>query len=281
MNLDKRLQRLREEAATGLAPVRVDPALKARTLARLGESGAPFGPSPASRSATHPPRPKRWVGLAAAGCATALVAAIALVGSLSAPEVTRQATPEKFSADAQPDAAPSTPQDRRAVEMAPLSALAGGPAATDEVTVYFARVDAAGELEMVGRTRQIDLAGATGPAGKIEDARAAAVRRAVDALLSGPTASERAAGLSSQIPPGTRLLRVRVEGDTAFLDFSPELERLGGTMAISGLLKQLTYTATGVPDVWQVVLSIDGERIGTGTRPFTGDGFLFDALRRE
>lgn len=278
MNLDERLQRLKEESTSSLAAVRVDPGLKARTLARLGESGAPFRPVPPSRSTAHPLGAKRWIGLAAAGCATALVAAVALVGSRSTPELTLQAKPEKVSmSDSHPDPAP----DRRAVEMAPLSAPAGGPTAADEVTVYFARVDAGGEIEVVARTRKVDLAGAKGPAAKTGDDRSTAVRRAVEALLSGPTASERVAGLSSQVPAGTRLLGVRVEGDTAFLDFSPELERLGGTMAVSGLLKQLTYTATGVPGVEQVVLSINGERIGTDTRPFTGDGFLFDTLRRE
>lgn len=104
------------------------------------------------------------------------------------------------------------------------------------------------------------------------------VRRAVEALLAGPTADERGRGYYSSIPPGVRLLGVEVERPLATLDFSRELEQTGGTAKVSAILSQLAHTAASVTGVKGVELLIEGERVGGNERPFTGEGFLFRRL---
>ena len=138
--------------------------------------------------------------------------------------------------------------------------------------VYFTRATPSGQLELVGVTRQL-------PASAGTPARLALL---LEALLQGPRPDQGdPPGLLTQIPPGTRLLGVRVQGQTALLDFSRELEQTAGTMRLAGMLRQIVFTATEAPGVRQVVLLVEGERAGTEAHPFTGDGLLFGELSRE
>jgi spore germination protein GerM len=90
---------------------------------------------------------------------------------------------------------------------------------------------------------------------------AAALTRAVEALIAGPTASERQRGLSSAIPPDTRLLGLRLDGSTVHIDLSAEFASGGGTASMVGRLYQLLYTLTQPAVVEAVALSIEGERV--------------------
>ena len=147
-----------------------------------------------------------------------------------------------------------------------------GPALSERATLYFTRSGSRGSLELVAVERPVPTA--ADAAGRL--------RQAIEALLQGPTPQERTQQrLLTHIPEGTRLLDVRIEGDTGYLDFSRELEQTAGTMRLSGLLRQIVFTATEVPPVRRVVLLVEGERVGTDRHPFTGDGLLFDELSRE
>ncbi|HEX6971219.1 MAG TPA: GerMN domain-containing protein [Limnochordia bacterium] len=244
MEIDERLRRLRAEAEHSLRDIRVSPALRARTLAAL------HGPSP-SRAPEQESARRRGIGLALLGTAAALAV---LAIALSRPQ------PDQLPSD-QPRAAITT-------EQAPALLRAPFDASSATVRVYFLRADA--ELELVGRDRAIDPSIAGDPSGS--------VREAIISLLAGPTPAERAAGLTTEIPAGTRLLGVHVRDGIAYLDFSAELERTAGTLAISALLDQIAHTAAAVDGVERVVLLVEGERVGTSEHPFTGDGFLFDTL---
>lgn len=108
----------------------------------------------------------------------------------------------------------------------------------------------------------------------------AGARAAVAALVQGPTEEERRQRLASSIPSGTRLLGARWQRPYLHVDFGPELEQVGGSAAVQGLLDQLAWTLTEMEGVGAVILEIEGEQVGTADRPFTGQGFLFRALRR-
>ena len=143
----------------------------------------------------------------------------------------------------------------------------------ERARVYFTRSGPNGQIELVAVERPI-------PAAPDPEAR---LSLALEALLRGPTPEEQQGSrpLMTQLPQGTRLLGVRIEGDTGYLDFSRELERTAGTMRLSGLLRQIVFTATEVAPVRRVVLLVEGDRVGTEQHPFTGDGLLFGELTRE
>jgi len=81
--------------------------------------------------------------------------------------------------------------------------------------------------------------------------------KAITELLSGPKVS----GLSTQIPPGTKILRLQVKNGTAILDFNRKLEAYGGGSArVEGMIAQIVYTATEVPGITKVWIWINGNR---------------------
>jgi spore germination protein GerM len=107
--------------------------------------------------------------------------------------------------------------------------------------------------------------------------RADFVTQALGALLAGPNAEEQALGYSSEIPPGTRLRGVRIRDETAYLDFSGEVEAGGGSASMLSRVYQIVYTATHFRGVEEVRILIDGQMRET----LGGEGVLIDApLRR-
>ncbi len=96
---------------------------------------------------------------------------------------------------------------------------------------------------------------------------------ALDALLAGPTVSERSSGLTTQVPPGTRLLGVSIARGVARVDLSSDYENAAGSRALQLRLGQVVYTATQFPTVEAVRFSVDG----TPANVFSGTGLV---LRR-
>ncbi len=87
-------------------------------------------------------------------------------------------------------------------------------------------------------------------------ATAAVGRAAMTALLAGPDAAERAAGVTSAVPAGTRLLGLSIAGGTATVDLSRGFGQAGSTAAAR--LAQVIYTLTQFPTVSQVRFEIGG-----------------------
>ena len=83
---------------------------------------------------------------------------------------------------------------------------------------------------------------------------------AVDALLAGPSAAERAAGLGTSIPEGTELLGLSIDGGVATANLSRTFESGGGSLSMFNRLAQLTYTLTQFPSVHGVNLELEGSR---------------------
>ena len=98
----------------------------------------------------------------------------------------------------------------------------------------------------------------------------------VRALLAGPTDVERANGITSLIPVGTQLRGVIVEGNAATVDLSAEYESMGGSLAVTLAVAQVTYTLTQLPGVDNVWFRIDGEQRDM----LTGEGVMVDPATR-
>ena len=81
---------------------------------------------------------------------------------------------------------------------------------------------------------------------------------ALTALLNGPSSGERHAGLTTDIGPAYRLVRVAVQGSTAFVDLSST----STTLALSHRqIAQIVYTVTQFSTVRDAVLKLNGRRL--------------------
>jgi germination protein M len=81
---------------------------------------------------------------------------------------------------------------------------------------------------------------------------------ALRALLAGPADAERAAGLTSAIPGGTRLLGLSISRAVATVDFSRELDSPGNRLSLRQRAAQVVFTLTQFPSVHEVRFEVGG-----------------------
>ena len=93
-------------------------------------------------------------------------------------------------------------------------------------------------------------------------------RGAMLALLAGPGPAEQARGLTSAVPPESRLLGITVRNSSAIVDLARVFESGGGATAVRMRLAQLVYTLTRVPGVRSVRLWLEGRAVEV----FSGEG---------
>lgn len=96
------------------------------------------------------------------------------------------------------------------------------------------------------------------------------VEQAALALMEGPTAAEVERGLSTSVPPDTRLLGLELDGDTVTVDLSADFARGGGSAAMQARLYQLFYTLTQPNGIDAVHLLVEGEPVTL----FGGEGIM-------
>lgn len=67
-----------------------------------------------------------------------------------------------------------------------------------------------------------------------------------------------------RFPPGTHVVGVAVDGSTATVDLSKEVEtQAGGSFGENGEFKALVYTMTGIGGIDAVQVTVDGSRLET------------------
>jgi hypothetical protein len=87
-------------------------------------------------------------------------------------------------------------------------------------------------------------------------------------LLKGPTAQEQTSGSRTTLIPGTVLRSVKINGDTASVDFSDDLVYgLGGSCRIQALMSQVTETLKQFEGVENVKVSVEGTDSETSLQP--------------
>ena len=96
---------------------------------------------------------------------------------------------------------------------------------------------------------------------------------AMEALLAGPTTAESAAGLTSAVPSGTRLLGLSIDGTTARIDLSAQFAAGGGSLAMQARVAQVVYTLTQFKTVAAVTFMSDGSTVDA----LGGEGLMLDA----
>ena len=84
---------------------------------------------------------------------------------------------------------------------------------------------------------------------------------AMKALLAGPAAAEKAAGLASAVPEGTKLLGLAISGSTARVDLSDTFASGGGSLSMTARVAQVVYTLTRFPAVRSVEFLVGGKPV--------------------
>jgi germination protein M len=95
---------------------------------------------------------------------------------------------------------------------------------------------------------------------------------AMESLLAGPEPREQAAAVGSQIPAGTQLLGLSVEGGVATVDLTSEFESGGGSASMNMRIAQVVYTLTQFPTVTGVLFELDGQHVDV----LGGEGVVVD-----
>jgi germination protein M len=188
---------------------------------------------------TRGPSASLLVGVLAVAFAAALLAACGGSGGGSAPGPTATAT-----VTATPSTSPS-----------PTTAPTAAPSPTTSLSLYVLRGEELGVAER--RVPQTTM-----PA-----------TAALTALLKGPSPAERAAGLTSAVPRGTRLLGLSIEGTTARVDLSGQFAAGGGSLSMQARVAQVVYTLTRFPTIRAVDFMLDGGLVES----LGGEGLVLDA----
>ncbi len=101
---------------------------------------------------------------------------------------------------------------------------------------------------------------------------------AMRALLHGPNAAERTAGVSTGVPTTSRLLGLSIDHGIATVDLSAEFAAAGSPASERMRLAQVVYTLTQFPTVHGVRLRLDGQPVSV----FSGDGIVLpDPMTRR
>jgi spore germination protein GerM len=124
----------------------------------------------------------------------------------------------------------------------------------ETMAVYYTKLDGTtlGDVSVSLRPRQ---AGES-----VAEHRHNAVLYAAVEAVAGPPNDIKAI----RFPPGTRVLSVGIDGTTATVDLSKEVEQqAGGSFGENGEFKALVYTVTGIRGISAVQITVDGARLET------------------
>jgi hypothetical protein len=108
------------------------------------------------------------------------------------------------------------------------------------------------------------------PARRTVEETPAVARAALNALLQGPTAEERADGLVSAIPDGTTLRDISLADGVAAVDLDGRFDDGGGSASMLGRVAQVVATLTRFPTIRRVAFRIDG----TPVESIGGEGVM-------
>jgi hypothetical protein len=87
------------------------------------------------------------------------------------------------------------------------------------------------------------------------------VEEALNTLLGGPSEAEKAQGLTTAIPAGTKLQKYSAKGGKATVDFSKELLNYGGGSArVQAIVSQISNTVVANDKtITTVAITVDGK----------------------
>jgi len=96
------------------------------------------------------------------------------------------------------------------------------------------------------------------------------VRNSLEMLFNGLNADERTIGMTTSIPPGTKVLGIARDGATATVDLSTEFASSSGSLDETIRLAQVVFTITQFDEIDRVKFHIEG----TAVDPILSHGFV-------
>lgn len=81
---------------------------------------------------------------------------------------------------------------------------------------------------------------------------------AVNALLGGTNGTEQSAGLTSTVPPGSKLLGLSINNGIATANFDSTFGSAGGSFTMQARVAQVVFTLTQFPTVRKVLFKLNG-----------------------
>jgi spore germination protein GerM len=124
----------------------------------------------------------------------------------------------------------------------------------ETIAIYYTKLDGKmlGDVSVSLRPRQPDESAA-------EHLHNTVLYAAVQAVAGPPNEVQ-----AIRFPPETRVLGASVDGSTAIVDLSTDVERqAGGTFGENGEFKGLVYTVTGIRGIDAVQITVGGARLDT------------------
>ncbi|MBV8531183.1 MAG: GerMN domain-containing protein [Candidatus Eremiobacteraeota bacterium] len=124
----------------------------------------------------------------------------------------------------------------------------------ETIAIYYTKLDGKtlGDVAVSMRPRQPDESAA-------EHLHNTVLYAAVQAVAGPPNAID-----AIRFPPGTRVTGVGIDGSTATVDLSKDVERqAGGVFGENGEFKALVYTVTAIRGIDALQITVDGARLDT------------------
>jgi germination protein M len=166
-------------------------------------------------------------------------------------------TPGPSDSPSSPSGSPTGEPEASPIASQPSPSSATG---TQLVRTYFVMGGPSGSTGLVATLRKVP--GSNTPA-----------TAAINALLAGSSAAERAHQITSAIPDGSKLLGLTIKNRLATIDLSSEFESDGGSASIHDRLGQVVYTLTQFSTVHSVAFKIEGQTASNfGSAGVTLDG---------
>jgi hypothetical protein len=83
-------------------------------------------------------------------------------------------------------------------------------------------------------------------------------RLLTETVMAGPTSLEQGQGFSGAFPRGARVNSIALDGTTVTIDFSPEMQNVGGSCRVQAIRASLEATLKQLPNVDRVRITAGG-----------------------
>lgn len=152
------------------------------------------------------------------------------------------------------------PGERLVVEAFESSAKDGSPRSLVRTSIAYPHANVARILFLPDLSRSGGSCTQLYPVERWIPATPSPARVLAEALIAGPTASEKALGYSSPMPAGAAVRSIALRSGVLTVDLNERMQNVGGACAAQSSRASLTETLRALPNVRSVVITAAGSR---------------------